>query len=78
MTTDIGLQDQVLDELRWEHLIDPSTLRVEVHDGYVRLAGQVESEEARSAAEWAVRRVAGIKGVESELMVASAAPRIIQ
>ena len=78
MSTDIGLQDQVLSELRWERLVDANAIRVEVHDGYVRLAGQVESEEARSAAEWAARRVAGIKGVESELVVASPAPRIIQ
>jgi osmotically-inducible protein OsmY len=78
MITDTGLQDQVLNELTWERLVDSTKIRVEVHDGYVRLAGQVDSEEARSAAEWAARRVAGIKGVESELVVVSPPPRIIQ
>jgi osmotically-inducible protein OsmY len=78
MTTDTDLQDQVLNELRWERLVDPSAIRVEVHEGYVTLAGEVASAEVRAAAEWAAGRVAGIKGVDCEIVVRSPAPRIIQ
>jgi len=77
MSTDSRLQDQVLDELRWARVADPGAVRVEVHDGVVMLAGEVPSEEARSAAEWAARRVAGVKGVESEILVVESASRII-
>jgi osmotically-inducible protein OsmY len=79
MTTELTLQDKVLNELRWERLVvDPTAIRVEVRDGYVTLAGVVESQEARSAAEWAAGRVPGVKAVESELMVVSPPERIIQ
>lgn len=77
MNTDTKLQDQVLDELRWAQLVDAGMVRVEVHEGIVSLAGQVPSEEARAAAEWAARRVAGVKGVESEILVVSPPSRII-
>jgi osmotically-inducible protein OsmY len=78
MTAELTLQDQVLNELRWERLlVDPAAIRVEVRDGYVTLAGLVDSQEARAAAEWAAGRVPGVKGVESELMVRPAPERII-
>jgi osmotically-inducible protein OsmY len=77
MSADMKLQDQVLDALRWEQRVDPGALRVEVRDGYVTLAGQVATEEARSAAEWAAGRVVGVKGVESEIVVVALPPRII-
>ncbi len=78
MTTDIELQDQVLNQLRWERLVDVSALRVAVHDGYVSLAGQVDSPEVRAAAEWAAGRVAGVKGVDSEIVVMAPSPGIVQ
>ncbi len=78
MTTDVALQDQVLNELRWERSVDPSAIRIEVRDGYVKLTGQVESPEARSAAEWAAGRVSGVKGVDSEIVVVPATPDIIR
>jgi hypothetical protein len=78
MDTDTKLQDQVLSELRWAHLDDPSNVRVEVRDGQVILSGEVPSEEARSAAEWAAGRVHGVKGVECEILVIEQPSRIIQ
>jgi osmotically-inducible protein OsmY len=77
MSTDMTLQDRVLTELRWERRVDPGALRVAVRDGYVTLAGQVASEEERSAAEWAAGRVTGVKGVESEIVVVAPTPGII-
>lgn len=77
MTTDIDLQDQVRDELSRQQLVDPTALRVAVRDGYVTLAGQVDSQEARSAAEWAAGRVVGVKGVDSEIVVVPPPPRVI-
>jgi osmotically-inducible protein OsmY len=78
MNTDTKLQDQVLSELRWAHLDDPSDVRVEVQDGHVTLSGEVPSEDARSAAEWAARRVRGVTGVDCEILVIEPASRILQ
>ena len=77
MTTDTNLQERVLNELRWERLVDPTALKIEVHDGYVTLAGRVDSEEARSAAVWAASRVAGVKAVESEILVVAPPDRMV-
>jgi osmotically-inducible protein OsmY len=77
MTTDTDLQERVLNQLQWERVIDATGVRVAVRDGFVTLAGQVESQEARVAIEWAAGRVSGVKGVESELVVVAPPARII-
>ena len=78
MITDVELQDRVVNELGRERLVDVTALRVDVHDGYVTLAGQVDSPESRAAAEWAAGRVEGVKGVASEIVVLVPTPDIIQ
>jgi len=70
MKTDIQLQRDVLDELKWEPAVEASAIGVEVRHGVVTLAGHVASYSERRAAERAAQRVAGVKGVVVEIDVA--------
>ncbi len=75
---DLDLRERVVEALRWERDVDAKQLRVEVRDGYVKLMGQVDSPEARAAAEWAAQRVDGVVGVDSEVLVVPVIPDIVQ
>lgn len=70
MKTDNQLQQDVLDELKWEPEVEASRIGVEAKDGIVTLAGHVESFAQKWAAECAAQRVAGVKGVVVEIDVA--------
>jgi len=69
MKTDSQLQQDVLDELKWEPAVEASTIGVEATDGVVTLAGHVASFAEKWAAEAAAQRVAGVKGVVVEIDV---------
>ena len=43
MKTDIQVQQDVIEELRWDQALNSSKLGVEVSDGIVTLAGHVAS-----------------------------------
>lgn len=69
MKTEIQLQRDVLDELRWEPSIDANDVGVTVHQGVVTLTGRVDSFAEREAARCAAQRVAGVKAVANDLEV---------
>lgn len=69
MKTDRQLQQDVLDELKWEPAVEASSIGVEATDGVVTLAGHVASFAEKWAAEAAALRVAGVKGVVVEIDV---------
>ena len=52
----------ILHSLRWNVLV-PDTVKVEVHDGHVRLVGVARRDFQRRAAEKAARSVKGVKSV---------------
>jgi osmotically-inducible protein OsmY len=68
-TTDIQLQEQVLNELKWDARVDPADVGVTVDDGVVTLAGTVGSYAERMAANEAAHRVRGVRDVANELEV---------
>ena len=70
MKTDSQLQQDVLDELKWEPEVEASRIGVEVKDGIVTLAGHVDSFAQKWSAECAAQRVSGVKGVIVEIDVA--------
>jgi osmotically-inducible protein OsmY len=70
MKTDRQLQQDVMDELKWEPAVEASTIGVEAKDGIVTLAGHVQSYSQKWAAERAAQRVSGVKGVVVEIDVA--------
>jgi osmotically-inducible protein OsmY len=67
--TDAQLQQDVLDELRWEPRVKEEDIAIAVRDGVVTLSGQVESYAQKVAAERAVSRVAGVRAIANDLQV---------
>lgn len=63
------IQQDVLDELKWDNHVTASDVGVTVKDGIVTLAGTVESYLVRQAAENAALRVKGVNAVANELEV---------
>lgn len=74
MKTDAQLQHDVMEELRWEPSVDETDIAVAARDGVITLAGCVRSYAEKFAAERAVERVAGVKGIIEELKVTIAQP----
>jgi len=70
MKTDAKLQADVVDELAWDPAIHHTEVGVTVRDGIVTLAGTLPSLAEKHAAEEAVWRVAGVKGLAVKLEVA--------
>jgi osmotically-inducible protein OsmY len=69
MKTDSQLQADVSAELKWEPSVHAARIGVEVKDGVVTLAGQVDSFAEKWSAESAAQRVAGVKALTTELKV---------
>lgn len=69
MRTDIQIQKDVIDELRWDPSISEKEIGVAVMDGVVTLTGFVPSFAERYEAEVAAERVIGVKAVACELQV---------
>lgn len=70
MKADRQLQEDILQELDWEPSIDASRIGVEVSDGVVTLTGKTASYAQKWAAEYAARRVPGVRGVAAEIEAA--------
>ncbi len=69
MKTDSELQQDVMDELKWEPTIRAAEIGVGVKDGVVMLTGVVDSYGKKWAAEHAARRVSGVKEVGEGIKV---------
>jgi osmotically-inducible protein OsmY len=69
MRTDTQLQQDVMNELKWEPTLHAAEIGVGVKDGVVTLSGNVDSYARKGAAEHAVKRVAGVKAVAEEIKV---------
>ena len=67
--SDVDLQRDVLDELKWEPSVNAAHIGVSVKDGVVTLTGHVTSFAEKYAAERAAKRVYGVKAVANELDV---------
>ena len=73
--TDEDIRDSVLLELEWEPKISSKDIAVAVKDGVVTLSGFVHSYYEKEAAEKAVKRVYGVKGVANDIQVKLASAR---
>jgi osmotically-inducible protein OsmY len=69
MKTDSQLQQDVMAELDWEPAVHAARIGVEVKDGVVTLAGQVDSYAEKWHAERAAQRVSGVNATATELTV---------
>jgi osmotically-inducible protein OsmY len=69
MKSDAQLKADVVAELAWDPAINAGAIGVIVKDGLVTLTGHPETFAQKHAAERAVRRVAGVRGIAVELDV---------
>jgi osmotically-inducible protein OsmY len=69
MRSDRELQDQVLQELRWDTRIDAAEIGVAVQEAVAALSGSVKSFAERQAAEEAALRISGIHDVANNIQV---------
>ena len=69
MKTDAQLQQDVMNELKWEPTIHAAEIGVAVKDGVVTLSGSVDSYGKKWAADRAAKRVFGVKAVTEEIKV---------
>ena len=69
MRTDAQLKADVLAELAWDPAVNPTAIGVIVKNGVVTLTGHLDTLAQKHAAERAVRRVAGVRGIAVELDV---------
>jgi osmotically-inducible protein OsmY len=74
MKTDAQLQQDVMNELKWEATIHAAEIGVAVKDGVVTLSGNVDSYGKKWAADRAAKRVYGVKAVTEEIKVTLAGP----
>jgi osmotically-inducible protein OsmY len=69
MKSNLELQHDVLEELKWDPSIDAAQIGVAVKDGVVTLTGHVSSYWEKYAAEKAAKRVAGVRALANEIDV---------
>jgi len=67
--TDEQIQQDVLDELKWDSRVQVNEIGVAVTDGIVTLTGWVDSYMKKLAAEAAAHRVHGVKAVANDIEV---------
>ena len=69
MKTDLEIQKDVMEELKWEPILTISEIGVAVKNGIVTLSGTVETYSKKIAAENAAKRVGGVKAVAVDIEV---------
>ncbi len=69
MKTDLEIQKDVMDELRWSPLLKASEIGVAVKNGIVTLSGTVDTYGKKITAETAAKNVADVKAVAEDIEV---------
>jgi osmotically-inducible protein OsmY len=69
MKSDIQIQKDVIEELRWEPFLDSAEIGVAVKNGVVNLSGEVDSYSKKMAAEDAAKRVSGVKAIAEDIQI---------
>lgn len=69
MKTDLKLQQDVIDQLKWEPILNAAEIGVSVKNGVVTLSGVVDTYAKKIAAEDAAKKIAGVKAVAEDIEV---------
>jgi len=69
MKTDYEIQRDVMDELKWQPILNATEIGVAVKNGIVTLTGTVNSYAKKLAAEKAAKIVLGVKAVVEDIKV---------
>ena len=65
----------IVDQFRWHSQVPDDLVKASVENGWVELAGEVEWDFQRSAAEDAVRGLLGVKGISNKISIK---PKVVQ
>ena len=68
-TSDDQIAKRALDIIAWDSTIPKDKVQVKVQGGFVTLSGEVDWHYQRTDAEYAVRKLEGIKGLSNEIKV---------
>ena len=69
MKTDYQIQQDVIDQLKWEPVLNSAQIGVAVKNGIVTLSGFVETYYKKTRAENAAKKVSGVRAVAEDLRV---------
>jgi osmotically-inducible protein OsmY len=68
-TSDDQIAKRAVDILAWDTVVPAGSIQVTVHDGWVTLAGNVDWQYQRKAAEEDVRKLSGVHGVINNVTI---------
>jgi osmotically-inducible protein OsmY len=69
MKSDLLIQNDVTDQLKWEPFLNAFQIGVSVKDGIVALSGQVDTYSKKALAERATKKVTGVKAIAEDIQV---------
>jgi len=69
MKNDVQIQASIIDELRWDPILNAAEIGVTVKNGIATLSGVVDSYAKKIAAENAAKRVTGVRAVAEDIQV---------
>jgi len=69
MKSDIQIQKDVMEELKWEPFLNSSEIGVAVKNGIITLSGEVDSYSKKLTAERTAKKVAGVKAVADDIQI---------
>ena len=69
MKSDIQIQKDVIEQLKWEPFLNASEIGVAVKNGIVNLSGQVDSYSKKLSAENAAKKIAGVKAIAEDIQI---------
>ena len=69
MKTDIEIQKDVLEQLKWEPFLNASEIGVAVKNGIVTLSGIVDSYSKKVLAEKVAKKIAGVRAIALDIQV---------
>ena len=69
MKNDLEIQQDVMNQLKWNPFLKASEIGVSIKNGIVTLSGQVDSYAQKLEAERTVRKVAGVKAIAEDIEI---------
>lgn len=69
MKSDIEIQKDVIEQLKWEPFLNSAQIGVAVKNGIVTLSGQVDAYSKKVLAEKTAKKVAGVKAIAEDIQV---------